>query len=162
MGEEYDRIKRNKKHRYKNNEFVEGYVPGVEHRDVVSTIGDVIVSNPIIVETTIKPRGTNYIQRLTPIDTLADGDLATLNVVDQSPVTGTNVLIALNGRVVVPADGPGDVSNASAWFESPDGSVIRAHGAVQIGDKLKWNGSVAGIEILNTDELIIIYEVDTL
>jgi hypothetical protein len=162
VGEEYNRIKRNKLHKYKNNQFVEGYVPGGEITKVEQTTGDIIISNPIITEQVIKPKGTNYIQRLIPVDTTADGDLASLNVVDKAPVTSTNVLIALNGRVIVPADGPSDLSVAGAWFESPDGTVIRAHGAVQLGDKLKWNGSCSGVEVFSTDELILLYEVDAL
>lgn len=162
MGKEYDRIRRNKKHKYKNNEYVEGYVPGAEIRIVQETTADIIISNPIINEQVIRPRGTNYIQRLTPINTLVTGDPASLNVVDKAPIPTTNVLIALNGRVIVPADGPGDLTVAAAWFESPDGSVVRAHGAVQLGDKLKWNGPYSGIEVLDTDELILVYEVDAL
>ena len=162
MGKEYDRIKKNKKHRYKNNEYVEGYVPGGEHRTVNTRTGDIIISNPIIIEEIIKPKGTNYIQRLIPVDTVADGDQASFSLVDKAPIPDTNVIIALNGRVVVPADGPGDILGAAAWFESPDGSIVRAHGAVQAGDKLIWNGSCAGTEIFSTDELIIIYEVDAL
>ena len=162
MGEEYNRILRNKRHRYQNNAYVEGYVPGQEIRIVEQTTGDIIISNPIINQQVIKPKGTNYIQRLIPVDTTVDGDSASLNVVDKSPIPSTNVLIALNGRVVVPADGPGDLSVAAAWFESPDGSTVRAHGAVQLGDILKWNGSCAGVEILSTDELILVYEIDAL
>lgn len=162
MGKEYDRIKKYKKHKYKNNEYVEGYVPGSEYRKVREQIGDIIISNPIVTEHIIKAKGTNYIQRLTPIDTTGDGQPASLNLVDKAPIPNTNVIIALNGRVIVPADGPGEITTAAAWFESPDGSVVRAHRSVQVGDKLIWNGSCAGVEVLSTDELIIIYEVDAL
>jgi len=161
VGKEYDRIKRYKKHRYKSNEYVEGYVPGSATRPIRAVLGDIIISNPIITEQVIKAQGTNYIQRLTPIETTGDGQPATLDLVDKAPIPDTSVIIALNGRVVVPGDGPGDTSTAAAWFESPGGTV-RAHGAVQAGDKLIWNGSCAGVEVLPTDELIIIYEVDAL
>lgn len=161
VGAEHDRIKRNKRHKYQKNQYVQGYVPGEEIRDVQKVEGDIIISNPIVVEEVVRPRGINYIQRLVPLDTLADGDLASLNVLDKAPIPGTNLIIALNGRVVVPADGPGDVAVSAAWIESPTG-IVRAHGAAQIGDLVKWNGSIAGVEVLSTDELILIYEVDPL
>lgn len=162
MGKEYDRIKRNKKHRYKKDGFVAGYVPGETIRPITQELGDIVISNPIVVEQVIRTKGTNYIQTLTPIDTTSDGDLATLDAIDKAPVPNTNVLIVLNGRLIIPADGPGGLSTAAAWFESTDGLTIRAFGTVQIGDKLKWNGSYSGIEILSTDELILIYEVDAI
>lgn len=153
---------KNKKHKYKSNQFIEGYVPGDDlPRPVQEISGDIIISNPIVVQKNVKQSGTNYIQELVPIQTVNDGDLATLSTVSKSPVPHTNVIVALNGRVVVPADGPGDVFNSACYFESLD-NVIRGVGEVRIGDFLKWNGSVAGIEVEPTDELVIIYEVEEL
>lgn len=159
MGAEHDRIKRNKRHKYQKNRYVEGYVPTDVPRTVEQRLGDIIISNPIIRPEVIRPIGLNYIQTVTPIATTSIGDLATNDVLDKAPTPGTNVLIAVNGRVVVPANGASDIGNAAAWIESPDG-VVRKHGEAQIGDRIKWNGACAGIEIEPDDEFILVYEVN--
>lgn len=154
--------KKNKKHRYKQNQYVEGYVPGDETpRKVDEVTGDIIISNPIVVERVVKTSGTNFIQMLPPNPTSADGDLASLTGLSKQPIPNTNVIVVLNGRVVAPADGPGGIATSACWFESPLG-VVRPIGGVMVGDLLRWNGSYAGVEIEAGDELILIYEVEEL
>lgn len=162
MGKEYDRIKKNKQHKYTKNQYVEGYVPDGRIRDVAKTTGDIIISTPIVVEEIVRVSGTNYIQTLVSRDTTFVGDYASMSPINKSPIPKTNIIISLNGRVIVPADGVTQTTTSAAWFTSPDGLVVRKHGEVQLGDFLKWNSDGAGTEIYSSDELIIIYEVNDL
>lgn len=158
MGEEYDRIRRNKRHKYKSNEYIEGYVPGKQIREVVELEGDIVISNPIIVNQVVRPQGVQIIQNLQSQVTTTNGDFASDDQVYRIPTPGTYFIIILNGRVIQPAKDVSEISTAAAYFVSPEGA-LRPQGEIEIGDKLKWNGANAGVQIQADDELLIIYEV---
>lgn len=159
MGEEHDRIKQNKRHRYQRNQYVTGYVPGDEIRDVEQIEGDIIISSPIIVQKVIRPRGVQVqvVQNMTPRVTASDGDFASDDQIFRVPIPGTYFIVILNGRVMQPAVVIADIATASCYFIDPTGT-FRPQGEMELGDKLLWNGTAAGVEVEANDELAIVYE----
>lgn len=159
VGEGYNNLRKNKKHKYLQNRYVEGYVPGDEIRPVNKVTGDIIISNPIVVENVVRPKGVQFIQNLIPTATSADGDYASMDQISNPPMPGTYIVVVLNGRVMKPAVDAADTAEAGCYFVSSDGLTIRNQGEVQIGDRLKWIGTNSGTEIEIDDELLLIYEI---
>jgi hypothetical protein len=85
--------------------------------------------------------------------TVADGDLAV-----STPLAST-----LSGWVAVVAGGQGcHLGNGTkvgcdCYFSADGGVTPRASGALQGGDLLYWNGSVAGFQLATTDLIDFIY-----
>lgn len=70
-----------------------------------------------------------------------------------SPTPGGYVAVLVNGLFREVGDG---VTTKDCYF-SPDGTIIRAYGAVQTGDKLYWNGVIAGADLQTTDRVDFLY-----
>jgi len=156
VGEEYDRLKKNKQHLYQKNRYVEGYTPGTS-RPVVRVDNSTVISYPIVVEQVVRSNGLQVIQGVSPLVTANDGDYASNDQIAYIPLPGTFFIVSLNGRILHPAKDAGSVATSACYFTSSDGT-FRPQGQVQIGDKLRWVGSVAGVEIEADDELLIIYD----
>lgn len=89
--------------------------------------------------------------------TTVDGDLASAVPVSQTPLAPTYVAVFVNGAGARVADGPAQQTIRDCYFSADGGATARAFGAVSVGDRLYWNGSVAGYELGSTDRLSFLY-----
>jgi len=88
------------------------------------------------------------------LETTADGDLATLTPITKTPGGDGYVAIELNGVLVHLGDG---VTTRDCYFSGDNGATARPITDVIAGDKLFWNGSVAGFELATNDFIDFIY-----
>jgi len=100
-----------------------------------------------------------------PLATASDGDPASNTLLANTPKDGTAVRVYLNGRVYNVGNG---VKTDDCYFSGDGGASARgysglhANGQIQAGDKLYWNGSIAGspgpaIQIDTADTLLIFF-----
>lgn len=82
--------------------------------------------------------------------TVADGDVACATGVASSPATSSFVGVTINGDK--PEIGNG-VKTKDCYFSADLGVTAKAFGAVVSGDKLYWNGSIAGYQLAVTDRV---------
>lgn len=79
--------------------------------------------------------------------------------VAKTPVEGGAISVYVNG-VGVSDIGDGAKVGVACYFSGDGGFTPRLHSAVQAGDCLYWNGSIAGWQIsANTDVIDFVYEV---
>lgn len=146
---------------YKQGGYTEGYVPGGER--VIKTVEPDLVPVPVPVPVPTPggstKGGLTQVQKITPLNTTADGDLASNDSFLGQPLAGSHVMVDVNGLLVVPANGPAEQLTAACYFTDPTGSIVRVQGEFQIGDKLHWNGTMAGIELQTTDNINVIYQI---
>ena len=81
------------------------------------------------------------------LDTLNDGDLATNNGILDEPLTGSFVRVTVNGLEV---NVGGKIYPYDCYFSDDNGLTPKTLGNEKKGDKLYWNGLVAGYN-LNQD-----------
>lgn len=149
---------KNKSHNYKQNRYTEGYVPGGE-RIVKEIAPDIVNSYPIIYNQIIRAKGVNQVQKIALLNTNTDGDLASNDTFWRQPLAGSHVFIHVNGLIVTPANGASEVATSGCYFTDPFNTIVRTQGTFQVGDKLHWNGTVAGIELTDDDHADIIYQI---
>lgn len=150
--------RKQKKFKYTQNGYVEGYVPAPE-RTVEVVSPDIVISNPIIVNQIVSVKGINKVQTLIPVPTFADGDIFTNSTFDLEPAAGSAVYVTINGRTTYPANGASELATTAFYITDSTGTIIRTQGTFQVGDRFRWQASIAGIEILSDDEIKLIYEV---
>lgn len=94
-------------------------------------------------------------KELTAKATVADGDEATLSRITATPYGHGMVQVTVNGQVVnlTGAAGTGD-----CWFCDPAFPLVaRTLATIAAGDRLNWNGSVAGYELSADDRISFWY-----
>lgn len=143
-------------HNFKSNVFLENYTPDENLRPVHEIVPPVIISNPIIVEKTVKPNFVLYEQVLQAIDTVVDGDLITLNTFNKIPLVNSNIVLSVNGVEVVPEN---SIATSAFYVTDSTGTIFRTPSTYQVGDQFHWNGSLAGMQIESTDHLVLLYEI---
>lgn len=82
--------------------------------------------------------------------TVNDGDLACNNAIIDSPVSASFVKVFING---IEVNVGGTVYPFDCYFSPDGGTTVRLLGDEKKGDKLYWNGSIAGYQ-LDTVDLI--------
>jgi hypothetical protein len=92
-----------------------------------------------------------HMQALT---TTADNALATNTPILHTPGGDGYVEVAINGVSVHLGDG---LKTRDCYFSADGGVHARAIADITAGDKLYWNGSVAGFELVNTDHIDLFY-----
>lgn len=91
------------------------------------------------------------------MSTTADGDLASAIPVAQTPINSTYVAVLINGVGARVANGPSQQTTRDCYFSADMGATAKALGAVAVGDRLYWNGSIAGYELETTDIISFLY-----
>ncbi|MEO0312285.1 MAG: hypothetical protein RIQ89_1942 [Bacteroidota bacterium] len=88
--------------------------------------------------------------------TVTDNDLACSTTMAATPSSGSYVKVVVNG------DEP-EIGNAvktkDCYFSGDSGATARAYNAVVSGDRLYWNGSIAGYQLAATDKISFEYNV---
>lgn len=99
-------------------------------------------------------------RRMSVLSTLFDGDRASNTAVASRPAPRAHVRVFANGNAVPVADGPTEKSTSPCFFTDGTGIPVRYADAVQQGDFLHWNGSVAGFQLVaGIDHVDFVYEV---
>ena len=88
--------------------------------------------------------------------TTADGDAACATGLAGTPAANSYVKVTVNGDE--PEVGNG-VKTKDCYFSGDSGATARAFNAVVSGDKLYWNGSIAGYQLATTDKVSFEYNV---
>lgn len=88
------------------------------------------------------------------LTTTADNQLACSVGIASTPVNGGYVSVYVNGLLINVGDG---VKTKDAYFSGDSGLTARSLNAIQVGDKLYWNGSIAGYQLSSTDLISFLY-----
>lgn len=88
--------------------------------------------------------------------TSADGDLGCSTVIAGTPANDSYVLVLVNGLGITIGNA---VKTKEAYFSGDSGTTARSLANIASGDRLFWNGSVAGYQLAVTDVIDFIYEV---
>ena len=94
-------------------------------------------------------------KNLTASITTADGDLATVSTITNTPANDSYVQVFVNGIKVRLGDG---VLTAACYFSADSGVTARAIADIVSGDELYRNGSIAGYELDATDTIDFDYQ----
>lgn len=89
-------------------------------------------------------------------NTSTNGDLAVSTVIAGTPANDSYVLVLVNGVGVEVGDG---VKTKDSYFSSDSGVTAKTLANIASGDRLYWNGSIAGYQLATTDKVDYIYEV---
>lgn len=84
------------------------------------------------------------------VATVIDGDVACNTAIAGTPATDGYVEVNINGVQEVVGDG---VKTKSCYFSADTGTTAKTIANIANGDKLYWNGSIAGYQ-LATDDLV--------
>lgn len=139
--------------------FVEGYVDGGERPiqpfiPVNITVEEIVVTPP-----PVTGGGSLFIQYVQTVNqTASDGDILTPETFSFAPLT-SDLYITINGLIMYPANGAGELSVSALYITDPTGTIIRPKGTYQINDVFRWQGSTIGWQIEADDEIKIIYEI---
>lgn len=98
-------------------------------------------------------------QNMTPATVTGDGQDTGLTI-SVTPANGSLVLVQLNGVTCSLALAPGDKATSEFYFSGDNGSTARAIANVVAGDKLFFNGAVAGYGLDSTDRISLVYLVE--
>jgi len=88
--------------------------------------------------------------------TVNDGDVATNTAMAATPANGSYVAVLANGVGISVGNG---VKTKAAYFSSDSGTTAKALNAIASGDKLYWNGSIAGYQLDANDTIDFNYVV---
>jgi hypothetical protein len=86
--------------------------------------------------------------------TLADGDSTGVSIT-YTPFSNSPVDVTINGLSANVGDGD---TSRPCYFSNDGGNTPRLVSNIEAGDTLYWNGSVAGFELEETDEIDLIYQ----
>lgn len=142
----------------KNTTYKEGYTPA-RTREVTPAEFEQLPADPIERPIVIRTSGLLRWQDVVAIGTLNDGDYITDDTFDSDPIAGSALCLTVNGQTYVSANGSAQVAESSFYVTNSTGTIVRSHGSYSSGDRFRWNGSVAGYELEDTDILKIAYEV---
>lgn len=122
--------------------------------------------NPIIVGTTsltysvfstisvANPSVSNKF--MTASVTVSDGDAACATGISSTPNGNSFVDVEINGDS--PEIGNG-IKTKDCYFSADNGATAKSFNAIVAGDKLHWNGSIAGYQLATTDKVSFFYNV---
>ena len=123
-------------------------------------------ANPIVLATTSlafelfvvtsSPVLTNSNKRMTAEVTDSDGDVGCNTAIASTPSNDSHVLVDVNGVLIEVGDG---VKTKESYFSGDSGVTARNWTDILAGDKLYWNGSIAGYELAATDKVTFNYQV---
>lgn len=80
----------------------------------------------------------------------SDGDLACDTGVAITPSDHGYIIVSINGNIVSVGDG---VKTKDCYFSNDAGATARAIQDIVAGDKLYWNGTIAGYELDANDRI---------
>lgn len=86
--------------------------------------------------------------------TSSDGDAACATAIAATPFRSGSVEVFVNGLKAVLGDG---VKTTAAYFSGDGGTTARALNAIQSGDRLYWNGSIAKFQLATTDVVSFVF-----
>jgi len=111
-----------------------------------------------ITKSELTPDGiSTYVDKnLNPVATSGDNALTGITI-SYSPYYDSYVTIEVNGISVVIGDG---IKDADAYFSGNNGLTAAKIEEIRAGDQLIWNGSLAGYDLEEGDEVNLIYEVN--
>lgn len=92
--------------------------------------------------------------------TAHDGDLACDIAIARKPAPGAFITVVVSSWTITDV-GNGTRVGCVCYFSGDGGLTARAWGAVQVGDTVHWNGSIAGAELDAADEMSLIFEEGT-
>jgi hypothetical protein len=141
------------------NERVDAHADNYTSNTVDITLTETNATVKIIALAAGGATGLAQIQKMSPDDkgwvgllTVSDGDPASASTITNTPGDGSYVEAKINGVEYEVGDG---VITKSCFFADPATptvprgfSTAHLNGQIQAGDKLYWNGSIAGVEIL--------------
>ncbi|WP_430897600.1 MULTISPECIES: hypothetical protein [unclassified Paraflavitalea] len=88
--------------------------------------------------------------------TTADGNEACATAMAATPAGSSFVGVVVSELFVEVGNG---VKTKACYFSGDGGATARAFGAVVSGDKLYWNGSIAGYQLAATDQVSFLYNI---
>lgn len=150
-----------------NSEVTDGAMVPIGQGTLAGKVKELTTNDPIVVGTTALvfadfiPASSSAVPTtsnkfMTASVTTADGDVASATGLAASPVNSGYVGVNING------DTP-EIGNAvktkDCYFSGDSGATARAFGAIVSGDKLYWNGSIAGYQLAATDKISFFYSV---
>lgn len=100
--------------------------------------------------TTTSPVPTTSNKSMAAVATTNDGDVACNTGIASTPPQDSFVLVFINGVMIEVGDG---VKTKEAYFSGNSGTTARALIDITSGDKLYWNGSIAGYQLAATDRV---------
>lgn len=95
-------------------------------------------------------------KEMTASTTSNNGDLACATVLAGTPANDSYVIVFVNGIAVTVGDG---VKTKDCYFSADSGSTAKTLANIGSGDRLYWNGSIAGYQLATTDVIDFVYEV---
>ena len=98
-------------------------------------------------------------KNMTALVTASDGDKATNTTIAATPVNDGYVAVMVNKLGPYILGDTGTFATAECFFGQGDTSTGRAIAAIQSGDTLRWNGTVALFELDATDRIDFLYDV---
>jgi hypothetical protein len=121
-----------------------------------------LVQGKQILLSTVNPTPSSRNKNMAASTTAADHDEACADTIDVTPAPSTNadgeyVAVRVNGVGYVV--GNGTRVGVDCYFSGDAGATARAFSAIVAGDKLYWNGSVAGFQLAAaTDKIDFLYD----
>lgn len=94
----------------------------------------------------------------TSVETLNDGDSTEISIT-YTPFSDSSVAVKINGIEVNLGDGAKD---SACYFSNDGGETAKTIANIEAGDILYWNGSIAGYQLDNTDDIDISYQKSSL
>jgi hypothetical protein len=88
--------------------------------------------------------------------TTTNGDVACVTGMISTPNNGSFVKVTINGDEPEIGDG---VKTKDCYFSGDAGATAKAFTTIIAGDKLYWNGSIAGYQLAITDKISFEYNV---
>lgn len=127
----------------------------------LSTTGTIVLGTTsltfVAFATITAPVPTTQNKFMTASATTSDGDAACATGLSSTPAQNSYVHVVISGGFI-PEIGNG-VKTKDAYFSGDSGSTARAFNAIVSGDKLYWNGSIAGVQLATTDLVSFHYNV---
>ena len=91
--------------------------------------------------------------------TTANQDIATSTPVASTPRNDSHVSVFVNGQPCRVADGDAQRTSSECYFSGDAGVSARKIADIVAGDFLRWNGSVAGYQLVAPDRISFDYDV---
>ena len=92
------------------------------------------------------------------VTTVEDGDTTEISIT-YTPFSDSSVAVKVNGIEVNLGDGAKD---SECYFSNDGGATAKLIADIEAGDILYWNGSIAGYQLDNTDDIDISYQKSSL
>jgi hypothetical protein len=96
---------------------------------------------------------SNQNRFMAALATTSDGQLATSTTL--AITTSSWVIVIVNGSECHVGDGTS--VGVECYFTDSTDTIIRSFGGLHVGDRLHWNGTIAGFQLETTDIIDVIY-----